>query len=101
MARGYRGSWKIVHFLILVGLLAGGTAAHAQAPAWAQVSGLPNTIALNNVFMVDRNTAWAVGSESGAGVVFRLSLQDGRWNTAREASFPQGALNGLAVVAAD
>jgi hypothetical protein len=76
---------------------------HAQtistAPIWSQIGGIDPTTTFKAVFMVDQQTAWAAGSAGPAGVVYRLTLQNGRWNATQYVSFEQ-PLNGIAVTPA-
>ncbi len=75
--------------LLLTSLLSPDQAAQAQsnAASWTQVAGVPASVTLHAVSMVDTNIAWAVGEEGAAGVVYRLAWSGGRWNVEHAASF--------------
>lgn len=65
--------------------------AQTSTHAWAQVSGIPSNVTLEDVFFANSTTAWAVGWEqttSGQklGVVYRFSWQNDRWEVGYDAS---------------
>ncbi len=72
----------------VLGLVLEPTAAQAQSQVWASVAGLPVTVQLHDVFMVNQRKAWAVGEERERGVIYQFSLQDGRWEVAFETAAP-------------
>lgn len=90
--RIHRRSFVVVA-LILASLVIPGQASRAQANllVWAQVGGVPPTVSLSSVEMLDQKTAWAVGStissEGAAGFVYRLNLTDPHWMATLEAQF--------------
>lgn len=79
--------------LVLTTLLVPGPILHAQTDllVWAQVGGVPPTIGLTDVQMVDQDTAWAVGNDlgsgGGSGYVYRLTWTGGRWTVTQDARF--------------
>ncbi len=78
----------LISLISVLGLTPQPTAAQAQSQLWASVIGLPVTVQLHDVFMVDERVAWAVGEERDRGVIYRLHLQNGRWEVAFETAAP-------------
>lgn len=91
---GYRrfkassGMLALISLVAVLGLAPQPTAAQAQSQVWASVTGLPVTVQLHDVFMVNQREAWAVGEEREQGVIYQLSLQDGRWEVAFDTAVP-------------
>jgi hypothetical protein len=86
--RRFRFFAALLSALLFVSVLLGATpVTHAQPHAWAQVSGVSPTVTFNDVVMLDTQTAWAVGQDGSAGVIYRLNLYPAGWVAVRDASF--------------
>ncbi|GIV96706.1 MAG: hypothetical protein KatS3mg057_1363 [Herpetosiphonaceae bacterium] len=67
--------------IALAGLLpAARLSAQGDLNVWGVVVGASPSVAFSSVFMVDDQTAWAVGEDRGRGVAYRLDWRDGRWS---------------------
>src|SRR6478672_10085228 len=55
--------------------------------AWSIVEGASAATDIQDVVMIDRNNAWAVGIEGDAGRAYKLEAQDGHWRVASSQAF--------------
>ena len=69
--------------LLIAGVGAGGTQAQTNLLVWAQWGGAPGNSSLADVFMIDENNAWAVGSEQA----YELDWNGARWNVTSRGTF--------------
>ncbi len=90
--------WAVL--LVLSLLLSGRSSAAAQSNllVWSQVAGIPTSVIFQDVVLYDVNTAFAVGSDGEAGVIYKLHYANGRWTGSPEQRF-SAPLNALAVIA--
>jgi photosystem II stability/assembly factor-like uncharacterized protein len=92
MARHHFRLAALAALLLALLVAAAAPAARAQDGrlVWARVPGVPADTALHSVFMLDTSAAWAAGAgQDGRGVVYRLTLDGGRWRAELDATFPQ------------
>lgn len=72
-------------FVLLGGL--NEVAAQESRLVWAQIRGVPVGVNLEDVFMTNEVTAYAVGSDGSAGVVYLLANYGDGWQAARQETF--------------
>ena len=88
---------------VLVLALAGAQEAEAQPDrlVWSQVWGASPMAHIEEIFMLNENSAWAVGAESGNGAVYELKHLGDRWTVTLKQTFSLNWLNALSAISED
>jgi hypothetical protein len=92
-------SWLLLPTLLISSILVPQRHVFAQPPpaGWSRVAGIPPTVQLNAVMMIDALTAWSAGADHGGGVLYQLRWQGSQWTVSLEGVFraPLRALSAI------